>query len=390
MNIVFLTHPSFLGSLSMPRYTGYLMNGMQARGHTVQLWSPEAHVYNWPAPAAAKKWLGYADQYLVFPQTVKQRMKRLPKDTLFVLTDHALGPYVPLVANRPHVVHCHDFLAQRSALGELPENPPSWTGRRYQQFIRRGFTQGRHFISISAATQHDLHRLLGHEPLASEVVYNGLLPTHSPNLDPIQPNHKLQRDELSIDLSKGFLLHVGGNQWYKNRLGVVKLYEAWRAQSPANLPLVLAGTAPTQSLLAYCNQSSVRPDIHFLTNASDALVNRLYQTATVLLFPSLAEGFGWPIIEAMALGCLVVTTDAAPMTEVAGGAAFLIPRLASDQAIDDWAASAAEQINHIVGLTASERAAAVAAGHLNVRRFNPDMQLDKIERFYERIVSATV
>ncbi len=385
MNIVFLTHPSFLGSLSMPRYASYLLNGMQARGHTVELWSPEARIYNWPAPAGAKKWLGYADQYLVFPQTVKQRMKRLPKDTLFVLTDHALGPYAPLVADRPHVIHCHDFLAQRSALDELPENPTSWTGQRYQQFIRRGFTKGRHFISISAATQHDLHRLLGHEPLSSEIVHNGLLTTHSPNLDSIQPNHELQRD-LSIDLSKGFLLHVGGNQWYKNRLGVVKLYEAWRARSSANLPLLLAGTAPTQSLLAYCNQSPVRPDIHFLTNASDTLINRLYQNATVLLFPSLAEGFGWPIIEAMASGCLVITTDAAPMTEVSGGAAFLIPRLEHDQPIDNWAASAVEQINHIVSLTASERGAAVAAGLLNVRRFNPDMQLDKIERLYERIV----
>lgn len=389
MNIVFLTHPSFLGSLSMPRYAGYLMNGMRARGHTVDLWSPEAHAYNWPAPASAKKWLGYTDQYLLFPQTVKQRMKQLPKDTLFVLTDHALGPYVPLVADRPHVVHCHDFLAQRSALGELSENPTSWTGQRYQQFIRNGYTKGRHFISISSATQQDLHRFLGKTPSTSEIVYNGLLTTYTPNLDPIQPKHELQR-ELSIDLSAGFLLHVGGNQWYKNRLGVIKLYEAWRAGASTSCPLLLAGPAPTQSLQAYCTQSSVSRDIHFVTNASDSLIKRLYQNATLLLFPSLAEGFGWPIIEAMASGCLVLTTDAAPMTEVAGEAAFLIPRQTPDQPIDDWAISAAEQIDHIFGLTTSGRSAAVAAGLLNVLRFNPDTQLDQIERFYERVISAMV
>lgn len=389
MNIVFLTHPSFLGSLSMPRYANYLMNGMQARGHTVELWSPEAHIYNWSAPANAKKWLGYADQYLVFPQTIKQRMKRLPKDTLFVLTDHALGPYAPLVADRPHVVHCHDFMAQRSALGELPENPTSWTGRHYQQFIRDGYTKGRHFISISAATQIDLHRFLGRTPLLSEIVYNGLLTTYTPNLDLIQARYKLQR-ELSIDLSDGFLLHVGGNQWYKNRLGVVKLYEAWRAGSSDDLPLLLAGQAPTQALYTYCSQSSVSRDIHFLTNVSDTLIGRLYQTATLLLFPSLAEGFGWPIVEAMASGCLVITTGAAPMTEVAGDAAFLIPRQTHDQHADHWASSAAHQIDHIVGLTASERETAIAAGLLNVQRFNPDRQLDKIERFYERVVSATL
>ena len=51
----------------------------------------------------------------------------------------------------------------------------------------------------------------------------------------------------------------------------------------------------------------------------------LYSGAELLLFPSLEEGFGWPIIEAQASGCRVVTTGKAPMTEVGGNAAFYLP-----------------------------------------------------------------
>jgi len=86
----------------------------------------------------------------------------------------ALGPWVPVVRDRPHVVHVHDLLALRSALGEIPENPTSITGRIYQRYIRRGFQKARHFVSISRKTQADLHRVGGVSAITSEVVYNGL------------------------------------------------------------------------------------------------------------------------------------------------------------------------------------------------------------------------
>lgn len=386
MTIVFLAHPSFLGSQSMPRYSNYLLTGMAERGHKTELWQPQPRIYNWSAPRRLKKWLGYVDQYVIFPQEVKQRISRLPEDTLFVLADNALGPYTPLVTNRPHVIHCCDFLAQRSALGELPENPTSWTGQRYQAYIRRGYSQGQNFISISSATQRDLHRLLRKEPLISEVVYLGLLDAFTPIEDISTLRQELQRD-LSIDLSNGFLLHVGGNQWYKNRVGVIHLYNAWRASSALQLPLLLAGWAPSEGLQNSYDQSPVRDGIHFLINASDALVKKLYQAASMLLFPSLAEGFGWPVIEAMASGCPVVTTDAPPMTEVAGGAAFLIPRLPNGHDAQAWATDAAGVINQILHLSPIERRTVIASGLLNVQRFNPRVHLDRIEQLYKIIVS---
>ena len=121
-----------------------------------------------------KKWLGYLDQYLVFPLQVRVRLRRTDERTLFVFADQALGPWVPLVADRPHVIHVHDLMALRSALGEFKENPTRWTGRRYQAMIRRGFARGQHFISVSENTRADLHRFLAGSQRSSEVVYNGL------------------------------------------------------------------------------------------------------------------------------------------------------------------------------------------------------------------------
>ena len=389
MRIVFLTHPAFLGLRSMQRYTSYLLNGMAKRGHATELWQPQSRAYNWSVPHGLKKWLGYVDQYLVFPYEIKQRIKRLPDDTLFVLIDHALGPYTPLIASRPYIIHCHDFLAQRSALGKIPENPTSWTGRQYQAFIRRGFSRGHNFISISAATQYDLHRMLEREPAISKIVYNGLVDAFAPATDIPKQRRELQQ-ELSINLSDGFLLHVGGNPWYKNREGIIRIYSTWRASSIRQLPLLLAGEAPSESLLAAYRQSDVKENIHFLTGATDTLVKKLYQSASLLLFPSLAEGFGWPIIEAMASGCPVITTDEAPMTEVGGQAAFRIPRLTNEGNVGDWTANAAGVIDQVLGLSTIERDAVVAAGLLNAQRFDSAVHLDRIEQIYQTILNNRI
>ncbi len=385
MNIVFFAHPAFLGHQSMPRFAQMLADGMAARGHTVATWAPEAAFSRLPAPGPLRKWLGYLDQYAAFPAQVRRRLRACPPDTLFVFTDHALGPWVPLVAGRPHAVHCHDFLAQRSALGEIPENPTGWTGRRYQALIRRGYAQGRNFISVSHSTEADLRRFLPAPPVRSSVVYNGLSQAFGPQ-DPAAARVRLA-GQTGLPLADGYLLHVGGNQWYKNRQGVLELYNAWRALSKHTWPLLFIGQAPDAGLTAAHAASPYRADVHFLTQADDELVRRAYAGAQAFLFPSLAEGFGWPIAEAMASGCPVVTTAEAPMTEVAGTAGFLVPRRpATAGPAAAWAAEAARTVEHIATLAPAARAQAVAAGLANARRFEAAHALDQIEALYQDIV----
>lgn len=383
MHIVFFTHPAFLGSQSMPRYARMLSEGMSMRGHSVEVWTAHPYFSCLPLSGFLKKWLGYIDQFIVFPLEVKQKFKKQHADTLFVFTDHALGPWISLVADRKHVIHCHDFLAQQSALGMIPENPTGWSGQKYQAFIRSGYKKGKNFISISKKTQADLHHFLEHVPIRSEVVYNGLNQSFEPaNTESARQSLSTQ---LGLDLASGYLLHVGGNQFYKNRTGVLEIYNAWRKSTKNKLPLLMIGSTPSLELKNCWEQSPNKDEIYFSSQIDDRLLRMAYQGATVLLFPSLAEGFGWPIAEAMASGCPVITTAEAPMSEVAGDAGFLIPCKPLEKS-NKWAVEAAKTVESIVTMNNAERELIIQKGLENANRFDSQTMLNQIEVIYKTLI----
>ena len=340
MKIILFTHPPFLFSKSMPRFAGMLASEYEKRGHSVTMWTPQPWLRRVVSQGPLAKWLGYFDQYIVFPLLVRFRLMRTPKDVLFVFCDQALGPWVPLVKNRLHVVHAHDLLALKSALGLIPENKTSLSGVAYQKYIRKGFSVGKNFISVSNKTRDDLHLYGNVNPRISEVVYNGL------NF----PYQKTPRDlalkvlrENGLDVPEnGFLLHVGGSQWYKNSVGVITLYgEYLRAGGhPCALWMVCPPAGPAEK--AAIDALPETGEVRYLSGGINSLaLQAAYSIATAFLFPSLEEGFGWPIIEAMACECMVVTTGAPPMNEIGGDYAVYLPRLKSAIEVNEWARSSA-------------------------------------------------
>lgn len=387
MQIVIFTHPAFLGSQSMPRYARMLEEGMKERGHKVETWTASPIFYKLPAAPFFKKWLGYIDQFVFFPLQIKLRLKSCSPGTLFVFSDHALGPWVPLVANRPHLIHCHDFLAQQSALGEITENKVGLSGKIYQAFIRKGYRKGNYFISISGKTRADLDHFLDHKPRISEVVYNGLNQNFTTGNVP-EVRNRLSK-QTGIHLTNGYILHVGGNQFYKNRKGVIEIYNTWRTSTTENLPLLMIGEKPTAELKQLQQNSFYTSDIHFLSQIKDSNLKLAYQGASVLLFPSLAEGFGWPIAEAMASGCLVVTTNEAPMTEVAGHAAFLISKRPNqEEQVMRWAKESAVILDQVIGLSAGNLQEQIDLGIENAKRFNTKKTLDQVEAVYKKVLES--
>ena len=306
-----------------------------------------------------------------------------------MFTDHALGPWVPLVSDKPHVIHCHDFLAQQSAAALIPGNPVGYSGKLYQKYIRSGFLKGKNFISVSQKTKADLEENLPFKPAVSEVVYNGLNRTYRVVGNTVARAKLKQVTGLNID--NGYVLHIGGNQWYKNRAGLVEIYDAWRRNYKKDTALVLIGTAPDDALLTALQKSGYKNDIHLLTEADDELVNIAYSGADVFMFPSKAEGFGWPIAEAMASGAPVITTGLAPMTEVGGDAAFFIPAKPYDESKSpSWAEEAAIVLEKVLTLSTNERNAIIKAGLENIKRFDTDKCLDKINEIYLGIMNETV
>lgn len=362
---------------------------MKMKGHQVEYWAPQDRVHKLLSGtrlAALAKWAGYIDQYIIFPAEVRLRLlpKRTP-NTLYVFCDQALGPWVPLVAQHPHVVHAHDLLALRSALGLIPENPTSFTGRIYQRYIRRGFRKCKRFISVSQRTTHDLVQFGGVPESASEVVYNGLNHAYQA-MDRQQAIDTLAQAGIQADL-RGHLLHIGGGQWYKNTAGVVRLYAHYAAKHARPLPLLMVSPPPRSAdVLDAIASVPSQGNVIFKQGLSNDAIQAAYSLAHLFLFPSLAEGFGWPIIEAQACGCPVLTTDDAPMNEIGGPAARYLPVLHSTMNIDEWARSGSDAINEMIDAGAASNAALIKQRVDWAAQFTQQRAIEAYERIYQAIL----
>lgn len=384
MKIILFCHPAFSSSESMPRFAGNLQRAYLARGYEVDVWQPQELCRRWFRRGAIGKWLGYVDQYILFPRWVKKGLRRVPMDTLFVFCDQALGPWVPLVAERPHVIHCHDFLALQSALGEHPQNPVKWSGRIYQRFIRNGFRAGKNFISVSQHSRKELGKYLLTEPTLSEVVLQGLTYEYAP-LSDAEALDELKALAAPVGAQR-MLVNVGGNHWYKNREGVLHIYAQYCRQCADPVPLWMVGESPTEAMRRLAGAIDPKGKVYFLSGTTNRQLQAIYSLAKAMLFPSLAEGFGLPILEAMACGCPVLTTGAAPMTEVGGESVTYIPRMPFVDGIEQWATAAAHTLIALLNAPEAEQQRRKAAGIEQAARFTSDHVIASYEHIYRQVI----
>ena len=304
---------------SMQLFAALMFDSLAGAGHEVRLSRPGPVLGKLkPSNMGFGKWLGYVDQFAIFPA-------RLKKDILWAdivhICDHANSIYVKYLQAKPHLVTCHDLLAVRSALGEISENRTSTTGRQLQRMILSGLRQSRHVVCVSEATRQDVLRLVGVPQSRVSTVYSSVNYDYSPMSSQDVQTH---RRALGLD-EQPFVLHVGGNQWYKNRLGTMQIFNYLRQYEAFHeCRLLMVGRPWTDEMRQFVCRSGLTERVQELTNVGEEQLRALYGSAKLLLFPSLQEGFGWPILEAQACGCPVVTTDRAPMSEISGAAAILI------------------------------------------------------------------
>ena len=384
MKLVLFTHPSFVKSQSMPRFARMLEEAYLLRGHEVRVWSPQPFFCRLWQKGRVAKWLRYMDKYIIFPLWVRGKLNKQPEDILYVFCDQALGFWVPLVKNKPHIVHVHDLLALRSSLGYEPFNPTSWTGRIYQHFIRQGFKQAKHFISISNKTRDDLHFFGQVSKDSSHMVYNGFNYPYAPMA---QSDAMRSLNDANLPAqSDGMLLHVGGNVWYKNLAGVIRIYIEYTKSEKNPLPLWCISPNPSPQIQVLLNQLPKNGEVLFFQDIDNKTLQAAYSLARVLLFPSLDEGFGWPIIEAQACGCLVLTTDAAPMNEVGGAHSIYLPPLKYNDDQELWAKKCCEILTKLLNLDSLELSELSLRGMNWVKRFNADSAIEDYLNIYKSVL----
>jgi glycosyltransferase involved in cell wall biosynthesis len=358
------------GQQSMLGFSSSLSSELRKAGQEVRVIHPEARLGRSNAKRGAlTKWLAYIDKFVLFlPQ-----LRAAAKSTDVVhICDHAYALYTRSLSRIPTVVTCHDLLAVRCALGEFPGQNLGWTGKKYQQMILRGLNRASLVGCDSVATRSDVLRL-SQLPLSQTTV------VHVGFNYPYRPTSTEEKSErfrrLGIGVRDRYMIHVGADVWYKNLPGVIRIFSRL-ANFPEtrDLRLVMVGNGQRRHLNALLEGCGLDGRVLMLSCVSSEDLRALYSGACGLLFPSICEGFGWPIIEAQACECPVFASNRPPMIEIGGeGAVYFNP-----EAYDEAADAVRHNFSH-----ASEMR---AAGLHNASRFSaPRMAADYLQLYARAI-----
>jgi glycosyltransferase involved in cell wall biosynthesis len=141
--------------------------------------------------------------------------------------------------------------------------------------------------------------------------------------DPSQ--EELQRLKEKYCLPEQFAFYPANTWPHKNHIRLARAWALFKKRAAANCPLVLTGKGREghKSFLAEVERLGLQRDILFLGYVACREMPLLYAAASFLIFPSLFEGFGLPVLEAMASGCPVACSNLTATPEIAGGAALL-------------------------------------------------------------------
>ena len=192
----------------------------------------------------------------------------------------------------------------------------------YGHGIRRALREARAIATVSEASRQEiLHMQPG---LASRVQALALGVDDAFKPGPAASAAYLAG--LGIPEGKRIVLTVGQYVPYKNHEGALRIFaEAFAGQGDVVLIFVQRLTPNMQVLRALAGELGIADQVHFLDAVDDQALVALYRAAAALLHPSFCEGFGLPLVEAMACGCPVVASDQSAMPEVLGGAGLLAP-----------------------------------------------------------------
>ena len=179
-------------------------------------------------------------------------------------------------------------------------------------------------IAVSENTKNDLIELLGIEEKKIKVIYSGLI-----NSSVKQVATPVGTLFPGLSLEPGYILYLGNIEPRKNLVNLIKAYAFWRLnleEGEKILPLVLAGAKgwKTKEIFSTWASSKFKNDIHFLGYVNDETQEILYSGASLFIYPSFYEGFGFPPLEAMAHKIPVITSNVSSLPEIVADSALMV------------------------------------------------------------------
>ncbi|MEM2057462.1 MAG: glycosyltransferase family 1 protein [Candidatus Bathyarchaeia archaeon] len=313
----------------------------------------------------------YYERFWRYPHNVMRQ-----EADIFHVVDHSYAHLVYWLkrAGKSVVVTCHDLInffypENLYSRARLPS-----VAMTLWKFSVQGMRRADHIITVSYCTARDVKQLLHIKPeritVIPDAVDSQFRPLPKEEVESFRQQHGLSRETIC-------LLHVGTVQERKNIFTILRVLEALKIRE---LPVHLWKTGEdfTAEQKAFIQNRGLQGSVTYLGRVDKHVLVQVYNAADILLFPSLYEGFGMPVLEAMACGTPVITSNVSSLPEVAGDAAILVEPMDVRAMV--------EAIVHIWN-DPDYRSYLIKKGFDRVKRFTWETVAKQVAEIYEKVRS---
>ncbi len=273
--------------------------------------------WQWCPTGLSKRWLERLWYRLRLPLWVEGWTGRI---ALFHAPDFVLPAVMPGTRT---IVTIHDLSFVREPNSTMPG-----MAAHLNRWVPRSVQQADHVIAVSESTRQDLIALYHTPPEKISVLYHGVTPHFQPTENPTRLHEVRQRYGLG---ERPFILTVGTIQPRKNYQRLIQAYtivlqKLFIVSKNNHLGLVIVGSKGWQyeAIFNEVSRLGLENQVHFLGFVDETDLPTLYSAATLFAYPALYEGFGLPVLEAMACGTPVMASNLSALPEVVGQAGLLV------------------------------------------------------------------
>ena len=356
-------------SFSMDVYANGLVKGLRARRpdwEIVELQPRRTLSTANPWRAGLQK---YYQRYWQYPQSVCQQQV-----DLFHVVDHSDGhlAYWLSKTNKPTVVTCHDLINFLQPENIQEQAKLAFLSTALWKYAVKGLRQADQIVTVSAHTAKDVNELLGIDPVNLTPIPNGVDPAFRPLPADVIASARVR---YGIAEDQVCLLHVGSNHPRKNVLAVLKALRQLRNQR-MKICLIKAGAAFSQAQTDFVTENNLLANIIHVSQPTKASLIELYNVADALLSPSLYEGFGITLLEAMACDTPVITSNVTSLPEVVGSAGIMVGPRSVEEIVQ-----AVLQLNE-----EGYRQQLISRGRERVKAFTWENTAEQVAQVYEKLL----
>lgn len=286
---------------------------------------------------------------------------------LFHSPDFVLPPVLGAI---PTLLTVHDL-----SFIHFPETFPQRLVSYLNQVVPWSVGRASHILADSEATKHDLTTLWQVPPEKISVLYSGV---HE-RFQPVHDGQKVTAVRQKYQLQDGpYVLSVGTLQPRKNYQMLIRAFQPLADKLPHHLVISGGKGWLFDEMLAEIERQGLTGRVHFIGFVDDADLPTLYSEASLFVFPSLYEGFGLPLLEAMGCGTAVLTSNSSSLPEVAGEAAWQL----NPQDQPAWTEAIYTLLTDL-----QLQNKLITAGFANVRRFSWQQSAQQLIAIYRRLLA---